>query len=76
VAKKTITPAMVRRYLERKGNDCPFCGSDDLEAGTLQSDADYAWRGVTCKACGEIWDENFQMVGMSRPIDLGEGEGP
>ncbi len=58
-SKKALTPEMVRDYIDCGGARCPFCGSDDIEAGRLEADADSAWGPVTCTACGREWQDVY-----------------
>ena len=70
-SKKPLTPEMVRDYVNSGGARCPFCGSDDIEAGPLEADADSAWGPVTCTACGREWQDVY-LLGA---IDLTDKNG-
>lgn len=38
---------------------CPRCGSHDIDAERLETDAGEAWRDVSCDDCGFEWSETF-----------------
>lgn len=40
---------------------CPQCGGDDLDCGSLSSDAGIAYRDASCKRCEFNWVENFNF---------------
>ena len=48
------------RYLKDGGNHCPYCGSDDIEAGPIQFDNDLNAK-VTCLTCWKTWTEFYKV---------------
>lgn len=50
-------------YVAKGGNQCPHCGSGELEGDAIQSDSAVAWQEVTCNGCGEIWQDTYQLTG-------------
>jgi transposase-like protein len=52
-----------KRYVEHKGLACPYCGSNDLEAGIMDADGGYAWQPVTCNGCDREWQDRYKLVG-------------
>jgi transcription elongation factor Elf1 len=68
---RTLTQEMVRDDIDRGGARCPFCGSDEIEAGRLDAEADSAWGPVTCTACEQEW----QDVSFLGAIDLTADDG-
>lgn len=44
------------------GKGCPYCGSDELEGGDQDFQADDAWVvTMWCNACQAIWDEVYYL---------------
>ena len=39
--------------------ECPKCGSDELEADYLNCDETTAWRTITCPRCKFMYNEVF-----------------
>lgn len=56
-----LTPAMVRRYIDSEGSCCPYCGSDEIEAGPVEADADSSSGDVMCNACGKQWRDVYTL---------------
>lgn len=66
--KRALTPAVIKRYIDGGGTACPFCDSDDIEAGPLEADGRSASGLVECHACGECWREVFTLSAVG-PLD-------
>ena len=56
---KVLTPAMVKKYVEGGGAECPFCGSAEIEAGHVVVDGDSVTAPVECLTCGAEWRDVF-----------------
>ena len=52
-------------YLSNDGNKCPFCGSESIDGGTIQTDSDIAWRYCSCDDCNSEWEDQYRMVGYN-----------
>jgi hypothetical protein len=48
--------------IENKGVLCPFCESDDIEAGPADAD-ELLTQQVRCKACTKQWRDYYERVG-------------
>jgi hypothetical protein len=57
--ESSLTPQMVRDYVNAQGAYCPFCRSSEIEAGKVEADAASAWSRVTCNECGKEWQDVF-----------------
>ena len=57
-----ITEEMKKKYLEVNGVLCPFCGSSDIRADSLESDGNEAWNNVHCEDCKEEWKDIYKLV--------------
>jgi len=42
---------------------CPFCNSDNVEAGYLETDGNSAWQRITCLDCRKEWNDLYDLVG-------------
>ena len=61
----TLTPEQKKEYLEKGGQHCPYCHSTDIEGGTLDAEWNEAWAEVTCKNCGETWQDEYKLVDIT-----------
>jgi hypothetical protein len=57
-----------KAYVKNGGVHCPFCQSQDIEAGKGEFDTGIAWLTVTCNACQEQWHEIFHLKTI-HPLD-------
>jgi len=55
-----------KEYLAGRGQLCPFCGSEKIEAGDSGFDGMTAEVEVDCRACGERWDDIYTLTGFSK----------
>jgi len=58
-----ITSEQEKKYIKNKGNQCPVCGSSDIECGELNCDGDTAIQEVVCKDCGKEWKDVYTLTG-------------
>lgn len=73
-ANTVLLDEEVEVYLEQGGVRCPFCGSDDLHTGRMQTDAGIAWQRVECCSCEARWKDQYRLTGISR--EEGDWEPP
>jgi hypothetical protein len=52
-----ITP-----YIEHGGVSCPFCKSEDIEGGSVETDQGGAFQPVACNACGAEWNDVYELT--------------
>lgn len=57
-------PAQVY-YLANQGVRCPFCHSNNIEAGTGEINAGDAFQKVVCNDCEKEWTDEYKLVGFS-----------
>ena len=55
-----ITP---ERYVEKAGQFCPVCGSNQIEGGPFEADSSTAYQEVTCLDCDSGWNDIYNLVG-------------
>lgn len=60
----------INEYVRRGGSVCPYCGSRDLEAGSMEADGNYSWCVVDCNHCHAQWHDSYRLVGL---IEMREG---
>lgn len=56
-----ITAEQQAGYLQAP-NTCPFCQSENISAGHMESGDTEAWRDVNCGACHMTWTEIFDLT--------------
>lgn len=77
-----LTREQKRAYIEAGGVRCPYCESQELDAGKGEFDAGVAWVIVTCTVCGKEWHDVFHLVTINpldeqgRPIIDADDDGP
>lgn len=60
-----LTKEKATEYLQDGGVRCPYCGSDDLDTGPMQTDVSTAWQSVTCASCDEEWTDRYDLVAFN-----------
>tara|TARA_Y100000034_G_C6646851_1_gene282998 strand:- start:303 stop:512 length:210 start_codon:yes stop_codon:yes gene_type:complete len=60
----TLTKEQKQNYLDKKGCVCPFCGSENIEAGPLEADGMVAWSSVGCDDCEKTWQDEYNLVNV------------
>jgi transcription elongation factor Elf1 len=58
----TITYAMRKKYLKSKGDECPFCGSNEIEGCGPMEKAGYITQRVICQECEEKWEVVYTLT--------------
>lgn len=54
-----------KQHAASGGNECPKCGSVDIESSGLEADGPIAWAEVTCQECGFVYQEEYRLVGYT-----------
>ena len=54
-----------KEYVESGGNFCPHCKSNNITSGKIEAGSNSAWAIVNCLECGEIWEDVYNLVGVS-----------
>lgn len=60
----------INEYVRGGGSACPYCGSRDMESGSMEADGDYCWCVTDCNNCHARWQDSYRLVGL---IQLREG---
>jgi hypothetical protein len=66
-------PMTEAQYLAKKGNCCPFCGSREIEADSIEADGPDAWDNCKCNDCNATWSSAYTLTGF---FDEKEGTAP
>lgn len=48
-------------YIKRGGNECPRCGSSNLEGSSWDADGRFAWQEVVCCDCEHEWVDTYTL---------------
>jgi hypothetical protein len=49
-------------YLQGGGNHCPFCESEQIEGGFIETDSGTSWQPVKCNDCKKEWKDIYKLV--------------
>ena len=45
------------------GEDCPYCGADEVEGGNVDTGGGQATQTMFCLACGRDWLDHYVLTG-------------
>jgi len=62
--KTDLTPADAKQYTERAYSKCPFCGTQDIEGGSVTIEQNYAHQDVHCVVCEAEWSDAYRLEGL------------
>jgi hypothetical protein len=63
-----MKPEKAKKYLEQRGLACPFCGSRDIEAGSMDFDeAGEITQRISCLKCNEQWTDVYKLAAVADP---------
>lgn len=54
----------IKMYIERGGNSCFKCSSDNIEGGSFTTDSGKAMQSVWCTECGHQWEDTYTLTGI------------
>jgi hypothetical protein len=55
-----------KKYLEQHGIACPFCGSWDIEGGSMDFEAPGEIdQRISCHVCGEQWTDVYKLAAVA-----------
>jgi len=60
--KKRLNENEVKQYVQAGGVKCPFCGSEDVEGGSMDVDTGYVSQEVTCLECDSTWNDLYKLI--------------
>ncbi len=53
-----------QRYVEQGGVNCPYCGGDQLDGGSVEIDGAFARQEVCCLDCRRDWIDEYKLVAI------------
>ena len=56
-----------KKYLEQHGLVCPFCGTWDIEGGSMDFEAGEIAQRSSCHECNEQWTDVYKLVAVADP---------
>lgn len=59
-----ITDEMRKEYVDDFGVSCPFCHSEDIEAGSWDFGVGEFWQDVRCNSCRNMWVDIYRLTGV------------
>ena len=62
-----MKPEKAKEYLERRGLACPFCGSRDIEGGSMDFEAGEIAQRISCHVCNERWTDVYKLAAVADP---------
>ena len=60
-----LTEEMKKQYLQRKGICCPFCGSNNIDAGFFEIDGEGGFQNIRCMDCEGEWNDIYKLVDVT-----------
>ena len=57
-----LTEKRKQQYINETPNTCPFCESENINAGESDWSDSVAYRNIVCADCEKEWTEEFKMV--------------
>lgn len=70
MSKPNLTAEQKEKYI-RNDSFCPFCESDDLDSGRMETDSHGAWRDVSCNDCERSWQDQYTLTNVQSYGDDG-----
>jgi transposase-like protein len=62
-----MKPGEAKEYLEHHGLACPFCGSWDIEGGSMDFEAGEIAQRISCHECNERWTDVYKLAAVADP---------
>jgi len=56
-----LTKGQKKAYLKHD-TLCPYCGSENIDAGHFENTDDGGWQNVWCHDCGKRWEDHYKLV--------------
>ncbi len=62
-----MNPQKAQEYLKHHGLACPFCGSWDIEGGSMDFGAGEIAQRICCHICTEMWTDVYKLAAVADP---------
>ncbi len=60
-----MNPKKAKQYLEQRGCVCPYCGSWDIEGGSMNFEAGEIAQSISCHKCDERWTDVYKLAAVA-----------
>jgi hypothetical protein len=61
-----LTQEQIDKYFAHSGQHCPFCNSDQIQAGEMGvPNYHMAYQDVQCLICQKTWTDEYRLVGVT-----------
>jgi len=60
-----MKPISDELHVKRDANQCPYCGSEELEFYDIEFEVRCAFQWCYCSDCKKEWQNNYKLVGYS-----------
>jgi transposase-like protein len=60
-----MNPEKAKKYLEQHGIACPFCGSLQIEGGSMNFEAGEIVQRISCHECSEQWTDVYKLAAVA-----------
>lgn len=60
-----LSKEKIQAYIDKKGVICPFCGSNQLQGGFVETRSGTAYQKITCLDCEESWTDGYKLVNIA-----------
>ncbi|MBW3598183.1 MAG: hypothetical protein KY475_13045 [Planctomycetes bacterium] len=60
-----LTKEQVTAYLEKRGNLCPYCESEQIEGQSIEVNDGFATQEVICLNCSAVWMDEYRLVAVT-----------
>lgn len=55
----------ITAYVQKRGINCPVCGSDEIKGGSVEIDAGRGTQEVDCDICQSSWVDTYELDGFT-----------
>jgi len=52
-----------KEYCATGGNECPFCGSENLGGQDFYHGSGIIWQDIICRSCDKEWTDVYKLSG-------------
>ena len=56
-----------KKYLKQRGSACPFCGSWDIEGGSMDFEVGEIAQRISCHKCNGQWTDVYKLAAVADP---------
>jgi ribosomal protein S27E len=64
-----LTKKQKQAYLKAGGVKCPYCGTDDIQGGFIETIWESAHQEVKCLACDKQWMDVYTLSEINEEVE-------